>query len=128
MARSPAAPSRQLAELTSAESARLVSASSILCLPLGSIEQHGPHLPLNGQGGNRGVLETLLHELTGDFGLNACAIHPFDLAKIERSFAAPDVHGGQHETSVMLALAPDLVRRELAPEFDRKPDTIRALI
>jgi creatinine amidohydrolase/Fe(II)-dependent formamide hydrolase-like protein len=199
-----AAPSRRLIELTSAESARLISDNSILCLPLGSIEQHGPHLPLNtdvvvaegltreivarwgeefdlwqlpavpvglarehdwaagtlslsitgfvaylrelaatlvralparnllilnGHGGNRGVLDTLLLELAGDFGLNACAIHPFDLAKIEHSFAAvPDVHGGRQETSVMLALAPDLVRRELAAEFDRKPDAIRALI
>ena len=41
------APSRRLIELTSAESARLISETSILCLPLGSIEQHGPHLPLN---------------------------------------------------------------------------------
>jgi creatinine amidohydrolase len=199
-----AASSRRLIELTSAESARLISETSILCLPLGSIEQHGPHLPLNtdvvvaegltdaivarwgeefdlwqlpvvpvglarehdwaagtlslsiagfiahlrelaatlvralparnllilnGHGGNRGVLETLLLELAGDFGLNACAIHPFDLAKVDRSVAAvPDVHGGRHETSVMLALAPDLVRRELAAEFDRKPDAVRALI
>jgi len=203
MAPSLPAPSRKLIELTSAESARLITETSILCLPLGSIEQHGPHLPLNtdvviaegltreivahwgeefdlwqlpavpvglarehdwaagtlslsitgfvahlrelagtlvralparnllilnGHGGNRGVLETLLLELAGDFGLNVCVIHPFDLAKIDRSFAAPDVHGGQHETSVMLALAPDLVRRELAAEFDRKRDAIRALI
>jgi len=86
---------------------------------------------LNGHGGNRGVLENLLHELKGDFGINACAIHPFDLAKIakiDRGFAAPDVHGGRHETSVMLALAPDLVRRDLVTGFDRKHDRIRALI
>jgi creatinine amidohydrolase len=197
------AASRQVVELTSAESGRLISETSILCLPLGAIEQHGPHLPLNtdlvvaegltraivkrfgeefdlwqlpamavglsrehdwaagtlslsiagfvthlrelahalvralparnlvilnGHGGNRGVLENLLHELKGDFGINACAIHPFDLAKIDRSFAAPDVHGGRHETSVMLALAPDLVRRDLVAGFDRKHDAIRALI
>src|SRR3954470_22674885 len=42
-----AAPSRRLIELTSAESARLIKETSILCLPLGAIEQHGPHLPLN---------------------------------------------------------------------------------
>jgi creatinine amidohydrolase len=194
---------RQVVELTSPECGRLISETSILCLPLGAIEQHGPHLPLNtdivvaegltraivkrfgeefdlwqlpaavlglsrehdwapgtlslsiagfvtylrelagtlvralparnlvilnGHGGNRGVLENLLHELKGDFGLNACAIHPFDLAKIDRSFAAPDVHGGRHETSVMLALAPDLVRRDLVAGFDRKHDAIRALI
>jgi creatinine amidohydrolase/Fe(II)-dependent formamide hydrolase-like protein len=195
--------SRTIGDLTFQEVGTALRASSILCLPMGSMEQHGPHLPLNtdvvvaegltreivahwgeefdlwqlpavpvglarehdwaagtlslsitgfvahlrelagtlvralparnllilnGHGGNRGVLETLLLELAGDFGLNVCVIHPFDLAKIDRSFAAPDVHGGQHETSVMLALAPDLVRRELAAEFDRKRDAIRALI
>jgi len=198
-----AAASRQVVELTSAECGRLISETSILCLPLGAIEQHGPHLPLNtdllvaegltreivarwgeefdlwqlpavpiglsrehdwapgtlslsiagfvthlrelagtlvralparnlvilnGHGGNRGVLENLLHEFHGDFALNACAIHPFDLAKVDRSFAVPDVHGGRHETSVMLALAPDLVRRDQLAGFDRKPDAIRALI
>ena len=197
------AASRLLAALTSEECGRLISETSILCLPLGAIEQHGPHLPLNtdvvvaegltraivkrfgdeldlwqlpavpiglshehdwapgtlslsitgfvthlrelagtltralparnlmiinGHGGNRGVLENLLHEFKGDFGLNACVIHPFDLAKVDRSFAVPDVHGGRQETSVMLALAPDLVRRGLAAGFDRKHDAIRALI
>src|SRR5437763_13436388 len=39
--------SRLVAELTSAECARLISETSIVCLPLGAIEQHGPHLPLN---------------------------------------------------------------------------------
>src|SRR5712691_10182779 len=47
LAPSLAAPSRRLIELTSAESARLISETSILCLPLGAVEQHGPHLPLN---------------------------------------------------------------------------------
>lgn len=64
---------------------------------------------VNGHGGNRGLLENLLHEFAGDLALNACAIHPFDLAKIPGA-AAPDVHGGAAETSVMLALAPELVR------------------
>jgi len=198
-----AASSRSVVELTSAESARLVGTASILCLPLGAIEQHGPHLPLNtdlviaegltraivarwgeefdlwqlpavplglsrehdwapgtlslsiqgfvtilrelaatlvralparnllivnGHGGNRGVLENLLRELQGDFALNACAIHPFDLAKLHGHPAVPDVHGGRHETSVMLALAPDLVRRDRVARFERKPDAIRALI
>src|SRR5471030_1099058 len=42
-----ALPSRSIGELTSPEIAKRLNASSILCLPLGSIEQHGPHLPLN---------------------------------------------------------------------------------
>ena len=189
------APSRRLIELTSAESARLISETSILCLPLGAIEQHGAHLPLNtdvaiaegltrrivehcgeefdlwqlptiplglsrehdwapgtlslsirsftillrdvareivralparnlaiinAHGGNRGLLENLLHELRGDFGLNACVIHPFDLAKAKTD-STFDVHGGKSETSVMLVLAPELVRRELI-EPSKKPD------
>jgi creatinine amidohydrolase len=65
---------------------------------------------VNGHGGNRGILENLLHELAGDLALNACAIHPFDLAKVQ---GTGDVHGGAAETSVMLALAPELVRADL---------------
>jgi creatinine amidohydrolase len=42
-----ALPSRLIGELTSPEASKLLSESSILCLPVGSIEQHGPHLPLN---------------------------------------------------------------------------------
>jgi creatinine amidohydrolase len=62
-----------------------------------------------------------LHELRGDFALNACAIHPFDLAKTDIGTTF-DVHGGKSETSVMLALAPDLVRRELIEPADNPPD------
>lgn len=87
---------------------------------------------VNGHGGNRGILENLLHEITGDLALNACVIHPFDLAKgatAASASTAPDVHGGADETSVMLALAPELVRRDLiagaAPPTD---DVIAALI
>jgi creatinine amidohydrolase len=195
--------SRSIAELTSPDIARQLRETSILCLPLGAIEQHGPHLPLNtdgviaegltraivarwgdpfdlwqlpaipiglsrehdwapgtlslslvtfvtvlrdlardlaralparnlaivnGHGGNRGVLENLLREFQGDFGLNACAIHPFDLAKV--AGGAFDVHGGASETSLMLALAPDLVRRDLIARPAQAPDAdaIRAVI
>jgi creatinine amidohydrolase/Fe(II)-dependent formamide hydrolase-like protein len=76
---------------------------------------------VNGHGGNRGVLDNLMHELAGDFSLNGCVIHPFDLSKAEIRAENPDVLGGKSETSVMLALAPRLVRRELiaALIFDR---------
>src|SRR5262249_61379775 len=68
---------------------------------------------VNGHGGNRGVLDNLLHELRGDFGLNACVLHPFDLARVQSTPEHPDVHGGEAETALMLVLAPDLVRRDL---------------
>jgi len=176
---------RVLGELTFHEASHAIRDTAILCLPLGAIEQHGPHLPLNtdvviaealtrrlldrwgdeldlwqlptlsiglsrehdwaagtlslsiagfcgylrdlaatlvralparnlavinGHGGNRGMLENLLHELHGDFGLNACVLHPFDLAVA--GAGEIDVHGGRGETSVMLALAPSLVRAD----------------
>jgi creatinine amidohydrolase/Fe(II)-dependent formamide hydrolase-like protein len=195
--------SRSIGELTFPEISGKLKASSILCLPIGAIEQHGAHLPLNtdvvvaeevtqaliarwgdeldlwrlptlsvslsrehdwapgtlslsvqtfaallkelareivralparnlaivnGHGGNRGILENLLHELRGDFALNACVIHPFDLAQAAAG-AAADVHGGADETSVMLALAPDLVRSDLiASAQPAAPESVAALI
>jgi creatinine amidohydrolase/Fe(II)-dependent formamide hydrolase-like protein len=178
--------SRLLGDLTFPEVSERLCETSILCLPIGAIEQHGAHLPLNtdvvvaqeltrrslsrehdwapgtlslsiqgfvtlmrdmaqhivralparnlaivnGHGGNRGVLDNLIHELSGDFALNACVIHPFDLSKVETQAASPDVHGGKDETSVMLALAPQLVRRELIVPPATPPDTaaIAALV
>ncbi len=179
MARQPLARRPHFAEV-----AQRLRDTSILCLPLGAIEQHGPHLPLNtdvivaeeltrrivarwgdeldlwqlptvsiglsrehdwspgtlsltiqsfvalfrdlardivralparnlaivnGHGGNRGVLDNLMHELAGDFALNACVIHPVRPGERDAMASAnlgPDVHGGKGETSVMLALAP----------------------
>ena len=195
--------SRLVGDLTSPEVSRRLKQTSILLLPLGAIEQHGPHLPLNtdaiiaeelthrivarwgdaldlwqlptisigvsrehdwapgtfcltienfiallrnlardilrslparnlvivnGHGGNRGVLETLLRDLAPDDALNSCVIHPFDLAKVKLS--GPDVHGGKSETSVMMEFAPHLVRREklagLGQQTDR--EEVEALV
>jgi creatinine amidohydrolase len=188
---------RLIGELTFPEISQQLHATSILCLPVGAIEQHGPHLPLNtdmiiaeeitrrliarwadafdlwqlptlslglsrehdwapgtlclsiqsfsalmrdvgrsiqqnlptrhlvivnGHGGNRGVLQTLVYELQGDFGLNACVIHPLALAKINANTAVPEIHGGRDETSVMLALAPHLVRRQMIASLTVRPD------
>ena len=203
MVRSPVP--RTIGELTFPEISRKLEESSILCLPIGAIEQHGAHLPLNtdvvvaegvtraliaglgdqfdlwqlptlsiglsrehdwapgtlslsvqtfaalfkdmgreivralparnlvvvnGHGGNRGILENLLHELRADFALNACVIHPFDLAGVANDASAPDVHGGAAETSVMLALAPDLVRADMIASAQRPPapESVAALI
>jgi len=51
-----------------------------------------------------GRVPTMQPELSGDFALNACVIHPFDLSKAKIDATSPDVHGGLGETSVMLAL------------------------
>jgi creatinine amidohydrolase len=203
LGRSPSA--RSIGELTFPEVSRKLKQSSILCLPIGAIEQHGAHLPLNtdvvvaeeltrvliaswgdqfdlwqlptlsiglsrehdwapgtlslsvqtfaallkeigreivrslparnlaivnGHGGNRGILENLLHELRSDLALNACVIHPFDLAGATNDGALPDVHGGAGETSVMLALAPELVRGDMIASAGHPPapDGVAALI
>ncbi|HEY6257599.1 MAG TPA: creatininase family protein [Xanthobacteraceae bacterium] len=187
---------RSIGELTFPEISGKLKPSSILCLPLGAMEQHGAHLPLNtdsvvaeeltraliarwgeefdlwrlptlsiglsrehdwapgtlslsvqsfaglikdmareivralparnlaivnGHGGNRGILENLLQEITGDHALNACVIHPFDLARTAAPSEVPDVHGGLGETSVMLALAPDLVRTDMIASAPHPP-------
>ena len=199
---SMASASRAVGDLTSPEVAQRLRETSILCLPIGAIEQHGGHLPLNtdvivaeeltrriiarwgeeldlwqlptvsiglsrehdwapgtlslttqsfvallrdmardlvralparnlaivnGHGGNRGILDNLIRDFAGDFWLNACVIHPFDLSKAETS---ADVHGGKSETSVMLALAPQLVRRDMIAPASSPPDTeaVAALI
>jgi creatinine amidohydrolase/Fe(II)-dependent formamide hydrolase-like protein len=169
------------------EVATAMQAGSVLCLPMGSIEQHGPQLPLNtdcviaeeltrrivarwgdehdlwqlpivpvglsrehawaggtlsltvsgmtaylrdlgselvrslpartllivnGHGGNRGILEALTRELCGDFGLNIATLHLGAMMSPDTSADVPEIHAGKDETSVMLALAPELVRRE----------------
>ena len=45
MPRTP--PRRVLGDLASSDVPKRLKESSILCLPLGAMEQHGPHLPLN---------------------------------------------------------------------------------
>jgi creatinine amidohydrolase/Fe(II)-dependent formamide hydrolase-like protein len=187
------------------EIAAKLTVTSTLCLPLGSTEQHGPHLPLdtdtviaealtsriiarwgeaydlwqlsavpvglsrehawspgtvshsvaamtdllrgqaeeivrdcparnvlivNGHGGNRGILEAVGYEFAGDFGLNVCSLHLGALISPVPERGLPEIHAGKDETSVMLALAPDLVRRERMAELKNPPDAavIRAMI
>ena len=40
-------PSRLIGDLTFLDVSKRLRASSVLCMPIGSVEQHGPHLPLN---------------------------------------------------------------------------------
>jgi creatinine amidohydrolase/Fe(II)-dependent formamide hydrolase-like protein len=193
----PAGSARLIGELTFQEIPTKLGKTSILCLPIGSFEQHGPHLPLNtdvvlaegvtrlivarwgealdlwqlpavsislarehewapgtmslsiegmtrcmrdlgreiarslparnllivnGHGGNRGILEALAQDLRADFGLNICIINPAAMADTNADSAVPEVHGGKNETSMMLAIAPHLVRRELIVALKNPPD------
>jgi creatinine amidohydrolase len=196
---------RAIGHLTFQEVGSALRETSILCLPMGSMEQHGPHLPLNtdavlaeafthriverwgeaydlwqlpgvpvglsrehdwapgtlslsisgmtgylrdlgreiarslparnllivnGHGGNRGILEALGRELRGDFGLNIAALHLGAMMSPVVDTAVPEIHAGRDETSAMLALAPDLVRRERLPQAKgpKGGDAIRALV
>jgi creatinine amidohydrolase len=192
-----ASEARLLGELTYPEVSTRLKATSVLCLPIGSIEQHGPHLPLNtdvvlaegvtrlivarwgkthdlwqlptisislarehewapgtlslsvagltaymhdlgrtlvrslparnlmivnGHGGNRGILEVLAQELRSDYGLNIVIFHPASLADTNADSAAPEIHGGKNETSMMLVIAPELVRRDQIATLTHPPD------
>jgi creatinine amidohydrolase/Fe(II)-dependent formamide hydrolase-like protein len=194
---SATAGSRRIGDLTFQEIGGKLRPSSILCLPLGSMEQHGPHLPLNtdsiiadeiavrivtrwaathdtwllpllpigvspehawapgtmslsmsalaeqirawgreitralparnlvlvnGHGGNRGLLDGIVYELRDDFGLNACAMHLGVLMSPPAAQGIPEIHGGRDETSVMLALAPDLVQKSRIADLRDPPD------
>ena len=192
-----AKPSRLVGELTFLEISRALKQSSILCLPIGSIEQHGPHLPLNtdvilaeeiarrivarwsesldiwqlptlalslarehewapgtmslsiqsmtglmhdlgreiaralparnlaivnGHGGNRGILEALALDLRNDFGLNVCVLHPAAWVEDDKNAKIPEIHAGRNETSMMLAIAPQLVRLDQLSQLKGPPD------
>jgi creatinine amidohydrolase len=189
-------PSRLIGELTFLEISQALKESSILCLPIGSIEQHGPHLPLNtdvilaeeftrrivarwgesldiwqlptlaqslarehewasgtmslsiqgmtavmrdlgreiartlparnlaivnGHGGNRGILEALAQDMRADFGLNVCVLHPAVWAEVNADAAIPEIHGGKNETSMMLAIASHLVRKDQIVQLKNPP-------
>src|SRR5664279_280902 len=191
-----AGPGRLIGELTFQEISKLLSERSILCLPIGSIEQHGPHLPLNtdvvlaegftrliiarwgesldlwqlptmsislarehewapgtmslsiqgmtalvrdlgreiaralptrnlvvinGHGGNKGILEALAQDLRADFGLNVCILHPAAWVEDDANAAIPEIHGGKNETSMMLAIAPHLVRQDQIAQLKDPP-------
>jgi creatinine amidohydrolase len=191
-----AVPSRLIGELTFPEISKFLRESSILCLPIGSIEQHGPHLPLNtdvvlaegftrliiarwgesldlwqlptmsislarehewapgtmslsiqgmtalvrdlgreiaralptrtlvvinGHGGNKGILEALAQDLRADFGLNVCILHPAAWVEDDANVAIPEIHGGKNETSMMLAIAPHLVRQDQIAQLKNPP-------
>ena len=198
-------PTRSVGELTFPDISKCLNARSILCLPIGSIEQHGPHLPLNtdvvlaeeftrriiarwgetydlwqlptlavslarehqwapgtlslsietmksllcefgreitrslpvrnlavinGHGGNRGILEALAQDLRADFGLNVCMLHPAAWAEVDPTATVPEIHAGKNETSMMLAIAPHLVRREHFAQLNKSStgDAVRTTI
>jgi len=83
---------------------------------------------LNGHGGNSSLLNVACRELRLSHGLATFLVHPMvppdqggESAANERGMG---IHGGHLETSLMLALEPDLVRMDLAtanlPDLDTR--------
>lgn len=186
---------RYFAHLTTTEIAALDKTEGVVILPIGAVEQHGPHLPLltdtliatgaldrtlgqlpaevkawalppmsygksnehinfpgtvtlsaetltgilkdigasiaragfrrlaflNGHGGNIGLLNTIARDIRVETGLMTFCLHgiqygtppPFEISEKEWKHG---LHGGETETSLILALAPDLVHIEKAPK------------
>lgn len=189
---------RRFGDLSAPEIDQLVSGHSVLCLPFGSFEQHGPHLPVatdallaekvaervvkrfgedydlwllpslpfgyspehadaagcigldldtcmillrgmcrslrsacaarrllivNGHGGNRPLLTALLYELERDTSMRIAVSHPTALSRVSSQSPRREIHAGKSETSVMLALAPELVHLDRITDADATSET-----
>ena len=190
----PAAGPRRLKELTPGQVAEIVAADPRIIVPVGTCEQHGPHLPV---GVDTIIVERLSDDLSAEFGvLRAPAVEYGVNVDTERGFVgnaslrkktlhrllndlldawedtgvyefilltahghdphqealatvittearvrvvdifAVDVadllegqsepmHGDEVDTSIMLHLAPQLVRMELAEDYMMSPEQLR---
>jgi DHA1 family tetracycline resistance protein-like MFS transporter len=56
-----------------------------------------------------------------DFGLNIATLHLGAMMSPDTAADVPEIHAGKDETSVMLALAPDLVRRDALATLQPSP-------
>jgi creatinine amidohydrolase len=95
---------------------------AVLLAFLKSIARHGFRkvLIVNGHGGNIAALGAFLADFTVETGLKLCATTYFELAQpgIATVLEGQDRvrHACEGETSLMMALAPDLVRRDKLAE------------
>jgi creatinine amidohydrolase len=95
---------------------------AVLLSLLKSIERHGFRkvLIVNGHGGNIHALAALLQDFSIETRLKVCATTYFELAQPAMAPILEDQerirHACEGETSLMLALAPDLVRTDRLPE------------
>jgi creatinine amidohydrolase len=84
-------------------------------------------LVINGHGGNIDALAVACRELAHEFGLPVVATTPWFVATEEVAAIMEGAKGPQHacegETSVMLAMVPDLVRSERLDEAMRQGPT-----
>ena len=68
--------------------------------------------------------------MCGDFGLNIATLHLGAMMSPDTGADVPEIHAGKDETSVMLVLAPELVRREAMATLKPSPggEAVRALV
>jgi creatinine amidohydrolase len=87
-------------------------------------------LIVNAHGGNRGILEALTREMCADVGLNIATLHLGAMMSPDTGADIPEIHAGKDETSVMLVLAPELVRREAIATLKPAPggEAVRTLV
>lgn len=69
---------------------------------------------LNTHGGNSAVVTATLREIQTELGMNAAVVAWTGAPELDRQEAAWGFHAGQWETSLMLAIAPHLVRMDRA--------------
>lgn len=85
---------------------------------------------VNGHGGQPGLLDVVARDIRYETGLEVFPVMPMRFptpAEVDRSQDGFDIHGGYGETSIMMAIAPELVHherafadgKEAAAEFDR---------
>jgi creatinine amidohydrolase len=101
---------------------------AVLLAFLRSIERHGftRVLIVNGHGGNIAALNAFLPDFARETGLRVFAATYFELARSNLSPLLEDQttvhHACEVETSLMMAIAPDLVRHERIAEAHGSPD------
>src|SRR5262252_415065 len=101
---------------------------AVLLAFLKSIERHGftRVLIINGHGGNTAALNAFLPDFTRETRLRIFAAGYFDLPRADIAPLLEDQTGVQHacevETSLMMVIAPDLVRRDRIGEAFSDPD------
>ena len=77
---------------------------------------------VNGHGGNRGILDALIYEISSRVRVQ-CLRHPSARpVGMEEECGFPDIYGGKIETSLMLVFAPQLVRKDAAATLTKRPD------
>lgn len=76
----------RLAELTTVEAAAAIARASVVLLPVGAVEQHGPHLSLET---DARVAESFAERLAAELGSDAvlCPLVPYGVSDHHRSFA-----------------------------------------